>query len=125
MMSLWCKGDVLEIGFESKMGSNMYRNVMQVFSELPGAYHDQENYRWIIPKKYVEVIAQHFEDVIAWHTTLDDIRGVQDTVLPEFEATESGLEDMKLKPYPFQVLGICFLHDVKRGIIGDEMGLGS
>lgn len=124
MMSLWCEGNHLEIIFESKMGPDLYRDVMQTFQSLPGAFHDQENYKWIIPKEHVDVIAGKYEDIIAWHTSLDDIKGIQEVVLPVFEVTESGLEDMKIKPYPFQVLGICFLHDNKRGILGDEMGLG-
>ena len=109
---------------ESKLGSNLYRNVMQVFSNLPGAIQDHENYCWYIPKQHAQEIANHFEDVIVWHDTLDAITGTQETILPEFEVTNEGLEDMKLAPFPFQVLGICFLHDVKRGILGDEMGLG-
>lgn len=124
MMSLTCEGDHMEILFESKMGPDLYRDVMQTFGSLQGAYHDQENYKWIIPKQHVDVVAKRFEDIIAWHTSLDNIKGIQEVVLPEFEVTEEGLEDMKLKPYPFQILGICFLHDNKRGIMGDEMGLG-
>jgi SNF2 family DNA or RNA helicase len=124
MMSLWCEGNNLEISFESKMGPNLYRDVMQTFGSLPGAVHDEENYKWFIPKEHVDVVAQKYEDIIAWHTSLDDIKGIQEVVLPEFEVTDEGLEDMKLKPYPFQILGICFLHDNKRGVMGDEMGLG-
>lgn len=126
MMSLWYdKGNPhLELVFESKMGSNLYRNVMEMLGSLPGAYHDQENYKWVIPKEHVSAIAEKYEDIIAWHTSLDDITGIQEVVLPQFTVTEEGLEDMKIKPYPFQVLGICFLHDNKRGIMGDEMGLG-
>jgi len=124
MMSLTCEGDQMEILFESKMGPDLYRDVMQTFGSLQGAYHDQENYKWIIPKQHVDMVAARFEDIIAWHTSLDNIKGIQEVVLPEFEVTDEGLEDMKLKPYPFQILGICFLHDNKRGIMGDEMGLG-
>ena len=125
MMSLWCEGQNMEIVFESKMGSNLYRDVMQTFGSLSGTFYDQETYKWIIPKQHVDIVASKYEDIIAWHTSLDDIKGIQEVVLPKFEVTEEGLEDMLLRPYPFQVLGICFLHDNKRGIIGDEMGLGS
>lgn len=91
---------------------------------MQGAYHDQENYRWMVPRGHIKEVARKYEDIIAWHTSLDNITGEQKAILPDFTVTDEGLDDMKIKPYPFQVIGISFLHDIEKGIIGDEMGLG-
>lgn len=125
MLSLRLNGNTLELKFESYVGSQEYKKIVSTFSSLPGAFYWEEKYTWLIPKEHIDIIVSTIgEDNIAWHTSLEEIKGIQTTVLPEFTVSTEGLEDLKLTPYPFQAIGISFLHDVKRGLLADEMGLG-
>lgn len=124
MLSLTLNGDNLEVKFETQVGEKQFKGIVSVFSRLDGAFYHNEEYKWIIPKKHIDIIVEHFEDMIAWNTSIEQIKGESDAIIPEFEVSLEGLDDLKLKPYPFQTVGISFLTEVKKGLIADEMGLG-
>lgn len=124
MLSLTLNGDNLEIKFETHLGDKQFKGIVSIFSRLDGAFYHNEEYKWIIPKKHIDIIVEHFEDMIAWNTSIEQIKGESDAIIPEFEVSLDGLEDLKLKPYPFQTVGISFLTQIKKGLIADEMGLG-
>lgn len=123
MLSLEKQGDYLLIRSEMKLGQR-YGEINRFFTSFIGGFYDHENYTWYVPTCYVDEIAERYEDIIAWRTTIEDIKGIEEVHLPEFEVSEEGLDDLKLPPRPFQVIGISFLHQVEKGIIADEMGLG-
>ena len=125
MLSVKLSGNVLHVKLESHLGGNQYKNLMNLFSNLPGAFYWEEKYMWIIPKEHVDALVEFMgEDSIAWFNSIEEIKGIKESMIPQFEVSEEGLADMKLPPYPFQAVGISFLHDLKQGILGDEMGLG-
>ncbi|MDK2600589.1 DEAD/DEAH box helicase [Bacillus stercoris] len=125
MLSVKLSGTVLHVKFEGFLGGNDYKNLMNLFNNLPGAYYWEEKYTWIIPKEHVDSLIELMgEDKIAWFNSIEEIKGIKETLVPEFQLSDEGLEDLHLSPYPFQAVGISFLHDVKKGILADEMGLG-
>lgn len=126
MLSVRLRGQNLLIKFETFMGGHQYKSLMNLFNNTPDCYYIDEKYTWVIPKEHVDSIINimNGEDNIAWFNSIEEIKGKKQTVLPKFQVTSEGLDDMKLSPYPFQTVGISFLHDVKQGLCGDEMGLG-
>lgn len=125
MLSVKLSGNVLHVKIEGHLGGSEYKNLMNVFQNLPGAYYWEEKYTWIIPKQYVDNLINFMgEDKIAWFNSVEEIKGIRESIIPQFEVSDEGLADMKLPPYPFQVVGMSFLHDIKQGLLADEMGLG-
>lgn len=126
MLSIRLSGNVLHVKIESHLGGNQYKHLMNLFNNLPGSYYWEEKYTWIIQKEYVDDLVNFMgEDNIAWFNSLEEIKGIRENVIPKFEVSGEGLEDLHLTPYPFQGVGISFLHDIKQGLLADEMGLGS
>jgi SNF2 family DNA or RNA helicase len=125
MLSIKLSGNVLHLKIETQLGGNTYKNLMTLFRSLTGAFYWEEKYTWIIPKEYVDDIVNFVgEDKIAWFNSLEEIKGIKESVIPRFEVSDIGLSDLKLNPYPFQAVGISFLHDIQTGLLADEMGLG-
>jgi SNF2 family DNA or RNA helicase len=125
LLSIKLSNNVLEVKIETMLNGNTFKNLMDVFGGLQGAFYYKEKYMWIIPKEHIDVIVDFMgEDNIAWHSSYEDIKGIRETVVPKFEVSDEGLDDMLLNPYPFQGVGISFLHDIKQGLLADEMGLG-
>lgn len=123
MLSVRLNGNILEVKFEVFMGPKEFRYAHQCLESLTGSYRREDNV-WIVPKEQVDSLNDIFKDKLAWHNSIEDIKGVRQVVLPQFHSTTEGLEDMKLEPRPFQAVGISFLHDIGRGLLADEMGLG-
>lgn len=125
MLSVKLSGNVLHVKLESHLGGNEYKNLMNLFHNLPGSFYWEDKYTWIVPKGGIDdLINLMGEDKIAWHNSIEEIKGIHESIIPNFEVSDEGLADLKLPPYPFQAVGISFLHDVKQGILADEMGLG-
>lgn len=124
MLSLKLNGDMLEIKIETFLGENEYKNTMDFLQSLEGSVYSELHRKFYIPKHHVDLLDQRFPDKIAWRTPIEEIKGIKEVAIPNFHITTEGLEDMKLTPYPFQVVGVCFLHDVKQALLADEMGLG-
>lgn len=123
MFSLRLQGDQLDIRIETKLSTQMFREYTDFMRSLPGAYYIEQEYKWMVPKRHVDAFVERYEDITAWHTTIESIKGIQEVLLPEFPMLDD-FSDFKLQPYEFQQQGISFLTHVKSGIIGDDMGLG-
>ncbi|UOE58191.1 DEAD/DEAH box helicase [Cytobacillus oceanisediminis] len=123
MFSLRLSGDLLDIRIESKLSHQGFRDYTDFMRSLPGAYYVEAEYKWMVPKKNIDIFAQRYEDMTAWHTTIEAIKEIEEVILPEFP-TLTDFSDFKLHPYEFQQQGISFLSHVGSGIIGDDMGLG-
>lgn len=115
---------MLEVKLEVFVGGNEFKNTMDFLNGLPGSQYHEEKRTHYIPKEHVDSLDRFFPDKIAWHNSIEDIKGIKDVSVPIFEVSSEGLEDMKLTPFPFQVVGISFLLHVKQGLLADEMGLG-
>ena len=125
MLSVRLSGTVLHVKLEAHLGGNEYRNLMTLFNNLPGSFYWEEKYTWIIPKDHVDDLVNFMgEDKIAWFNSIEEIKGISESIIPKFEVSDVGLDDLHLTPYPFQGVGISFLHDIKQGLLADEMGLG-
>lgn len=123
LLSVRLNGDNLEVRFEVFMGQKEFKYAHQFLESIPGA-HKREDNVWFVPKAQVDTLNDIFKDKLAWHNSIEDIKGIRQVVLPKFNLTAEGLEDMKLEPRPFQAVGISFLHDIQQGLLADEMGLG-
>lgn len=125
MLSVRLSGTVLHVKLESYLGGNEYKNLMDLFHNLPGSFYWEEKYTWVIPKQYVDDLLNFVgEDKIAWFNSIEEIKGIRESIIPQFEVSDEGLSDLHLTPYPFQGVGISFLHDIRQGLLADEMGLG-
>lgn len=125
MLSIRLNNNILEVKIETMLNGNTFKNLMDILNNIPDAFYYKEKYMWIIPKEHVDILVNYMgEDKIAWHNSYEEIKGIRDTIVPEFEVSDEGLEDMLMSPYPFQGVGISFLHDIKTGLLADEMGLG-
>lgn len=126
MLSVRLKGKLLHIKTETYMGGSQYKNMMDMFQTLPGVSYLEEKYTWLVPKEHVDVLVQTMgEDNIAWFNSYEEIKGIKSNVIPKFTVSDEALGDLHLTPYPFQAVGISFLHDIGQGLLADEMGLGS
>ncbi|MEX3713426.1 DEAD/DEAH box helicase [Cytobacillus horneckiae] len=123
MFSLRLQGDQLDIRIESKLSTDAFRDYSEYMRSLPGAYYVEQDYKWMVPKRHIDSFVQRYEDQTAWHTSIEDIKGIQEVLIPEFPMIED-FSDFKLPPYEFQQQGISYLAHVESGIIGDDMGLG-
>lgn len=123
MFSLRLNKDYLDIRIESKLSSTDFRSYTDFMRSLPGAYYVDQEYKWMVPKRHIDLFVQRYEDKTAWHTTIEAIKGINELLLPEFPMIQD-YSDFKLQPYGFQQQGISFLAHVGSGIIGDDMGLG-
>lgn len=125
MLSLRLEGEYLDIRSEGKMSSDAFSTYTSFMRSLQGAYYEQDNYRWLVPKQHIDTYMKKYEEVTATHITVEKIKGIEEVLVPDFPLLEEGdYEDFKLKPYEFQQQGISFLAHIGSGIIGDEMGLG-
>lgn len=125
MLSVRLKGEYLEVKFETFMGSNEFRAITEYLKSFEGGWFNQETNAWRIPKYFVDDLERNLGEKTAWHNSIEDIKGISEVILPQFTIDTDSLNDMKLQPFPFQMMGISFLHDIGQGLLADEMGLGS
>jgi SNF2 family DNA or RNA helicase len=123
MLSVKLTGNNLEVRFEVFMGPKEFKYANECLQSLTGSYKRDDNI-WVVPKHQVDQLNEIFNDKLAWHNSIEDIKGIRQVVLPKFYSTNEGLEDMKLEPRPFQAVGTSFLHDIQQALLADEMGLG-
>lgn len=123
MMSLRLSGDFLDIRIESKLNENDFKSFNNFMRSLDGAYYLGEDYKWMVPKKHLDDYVYRYEDKTAWHSTIEQIKGTEVPILPEFPLIKD-FSDFKIMPYEFQQQGISFLAHVGSAILGDDMGLG-
>ncbi|MFE4029283.1 DEAD/DEAH box helicase [Priestia sp. YIM B13551] len=123
MFSLRLQGDMLDVRIESKLSSQSFRSYTDFMRSLPGAYYIEQDYKWMVPKRHIDAFVERYEDMTAWHTTIETIKGIHEVLIPEFPMLDD-FSDFTLQPYEFQQQGISFLTHIGSGIIGDDMGLG-
>jgi len=123
LFSLRLHDNHLDIRIESKLSSESFKSYTEFMRSLSGAYYVEEDYKWMVPKRHVDEFARRYEDMTAWFTTIESIKGIEEVLIPEFPML-TDYSDFALQPYEFQQQGISFLAHVGSGIIGDDMGLG-
>lgn len=123
MLSVRLVNNKLEVRFEVFMGSREFAIASEYLQTIPGSYKRQDNV-WVVQKEYVDMLDNGFGDTLAWYNSIEDIKGQRQVIIPKFKITSEGLEDLKLDPFPFQVIGMSFLNEIRQGLLADEMGLG-
>jgi SNF2 family DNA or RNA helicase len=125
LLSIKLNGNVLELKIEGDPPEHEFHKTIDFIKQIPGRQY--ENYIWTIPKEQIDLLldgASKFTRLI-WHTPLSKIKDLErEPVMPDFHVSEQYLDELLLKPYPFQIVGASFLHDVRQCMIADEMGLG-
>lgn len=124
MLSISQRGEFLDIRFQGKLAPKDYASIRSFLEGVPGSFFIPDSYSWRIPKEYVDQLNEVAGELAAWEVSINDIKGIREVVLPQFTVSHEGLDSMKLDPFPFQAIGISFLHDLKKGLLADEMGLG-
>lgn len=85
----------------------------------------ETNYSVLIPEGYLDGWLSRFREITTMTQTVASIKGEEKAIVPEITYELEHLDTMRMQPFPFQQIGIAFLLSVKRGILGDEVGLGS
>lgn len=106
-----------------KMPEQQYRFVRSFLDELPGSSYHAEKYAWAVPITHLDLVVEKIEHLICWEEPVEDIRGIVEDLTPDFDLIDE-MDDFHLEPFPYQKVGISFLVSNRRGVIGDEMGLG-
>lgn len=81
-------------------------------------------YTVMIPDIYLPAYLEKFEWITTTNQTIKSMLGTEEAILPEINYELQHLDTMKLEPYPFQKIASEFLLTIKKGIVGDEVGLG-
>lgn len=114
--------NALEIKFN---GSNSTECSSKFFRFMETHQHYQEDdYTYYIPLPLLDEWLNAFGYVTTMTETVDSIKGIEKNLTPIFPLVTRHLDKMKLTPFAYQKVGISFLVEQERGIIGDEMGLG-
>lgn len=115
--------NALEIKTNGKNSSEVYARYMTFMDGIPEKYQP-DDYTYIIPKTYLDAFMKNFSFITTMTQTIGSIKGTEIPILPEINYELKHLDSLKMDPYPFQKIGAAFLVSKKRGIVGDEMGLG-
>ena len=127
MLSIKINEDKLELKIEGSPPIDEFKATINILKEMPGRFYNATAYTWSLPKDQIDELISKMNGVtrLIWLTPLSRIKGIKKkAVLPDFEVSDKYLDELLLTPYPFQTVGISFLHDVKQCMIADEMGLG-
>lgn len=117
-------GDVLEIKTIAQLSGPQFSFVRNFLNALPGTEYDADNYRWFVPKAHLDQVLEKLEDMTVFDEPVEDIKGIVEDLTPDFPLIDDYLDELKLQPFPYQYLGISFLVNQERAIVGDVMGLG-
>ena len=113
----------LEIKLNGKTNSSVYSQFLSFFNGLEKK-RQIDDFTWVFPVWELD----NYMNKFAYHTcmtqTIGSIKGTEKPIIPEFEIDNKYLDEFKLEPFPFQKIGISFLHQIEKGILGDTMGLG-
>ena len=118
-------GNLLELKIVGDPNPREFQETIQSIKKVPGRQY--QDYTWTIPKEQVDSLIKNVSNTtrIVWQTPISKIKNIEkEPVLPDFKVSNKYLDDFILTPYPFQTIGISFLHDVEKCLIADEMGLG-
>lgn len=116
--------NALELKGNGKNSPGNYARYMNFVGAIPEAVWMDE-YTVLIPEDYLDAFIGQFGEITTMTQTVASIKGVEEPLLPDIPYEAKHFDSLKLPPYPFQKMGINYLVSVKRGIIGDEMGLGN
>ena len=116
--------NALEIKTNGRNSSKVHAEYMNFMDNIPEKQQPDE-YTYLIPEGYLDRWMNQFGWTTTMTQTVQSIKGQEKTIMPDITYKPKHLDSLKLKPYPFQQLGISFLVGEKRGILGDEMGLGN
>lgn len=116
--------NALEIKTNGKNSKEVYARYMDFMNKIPNKQMPDE-YTYLIPQNYLDSWMKEFGWTTTMTQTVGSIKGNEKTIMPDVSYKLKHLDSMKMKPYPFQQIGISFLVGEKRGILGDEMGLGN
>lgn len=109
---------------EGQLSGSLYKDFM-MFVEHTHAINNPSKYEWYVHKNHIDMLLQHFhERNLIWFTSIEEIKGITAHLVPQFTISDDHLDTMKLSPFPFQAVGVSFLREMKRAVIGDSMGLG-
>jgi SNF2 family DNA or RNA helicase len=112
--------DVIEIKFISYLDMNVFKNFVDRIKSIPGRKFEGGS-TWVIPCSQKECLQKLFSDKeLVW----EEVRSDSSSIIKDIPIDMEYLDELKLQPYPFQVLGINFLCSISCGMIADEMGLG-
>ena len=120
--------DSVEVRIELDKKHKEFDTILSIVKTIPGRYYDKEHYAWVIPKTSARLLCDQIDPVsrIGFLSRESEIFGEPvKSVLPEFQVKDDFLNELALQLYPYQKVGACFLHDIGKAIIGDDMGLGN
>lgn len=115
-------GDVIEIRFKQYLDIELFKDYIDRIKKIRGrrfVANDKESY-WTIPIEEQGYLKSLFErEEIQWEEE------IVNSVPPKTLSDDlTYMDELKLMPYPFQVIGINFLCDTGKCLLADEMGLG-
>lgn len=114
----------LEIKTNGKNTAQSFSRFKKFIDSVPETVFP-DDFSWLIPDKYFKSYMSSFSEVTTMTQTVSSIEGTEKIILPEINYELKHLDSLNLQPYPFQKIGISYLLSVEKGILGDEMGLGS
>ncbi len=113
-------GNVLELRISGLSGRIFY-DIIETVKAIPGRkYRDGI---WLVPVNQAGLLLEVFGDELTWEVPYEEI--VKEPSKPETPPIKIIDVNLKLALYPFQLVGASFLVHIKKGLLGDEMGLGS
>lgn len=100
-----------------------FKNDVDKVKSIEGRRYNPDTKMWNIDGGQLDTLVGLFQpDEISWSMP-NPYKKIKPAVA-NFDITLDYIDEMKLKPYDFQIIGINFLTQIKRCLIGDEMGLG-
>ena len=105
-----------------KNSSTVYHRYLDFMEQIPERVQETD-YSVLIPEGYLDGWLSRFREITTMTQTVASIKGEEKAIVPEVSYELEHLETMRMQPFPFQQVGIAFLLSVKRGILGDEVGL--
>lgn len=113
--------NALELKYNGKNTTQQNARFLNFMNNIPELYQP-DDFTFLIPQKYFDSYYEQFSYSTTMTQTVSSIRGDEKVILPEIDYELKHMDTFKLKPFPFQRVGISFLVSVKAGILGDEMG---
>lgn len=113
----------LRISSNGKNSSTVYHRYLDFMEQIPERVQETD-YSVLIPESYLDGWLSRFREITTMTQTIASIKGEEKAIVPEITCELEHLDTMRMQPFPFQQIGIAFLLSVKRGILGDEVGLG-
>lgn len=121
MIYVKTKGSIKEIRFKSFMNSEKFMNTVNRLKSIPDSkFNEGSDKYWTIPNDYDLSLKFLKDEIVSEDVTID--AKVFDH--SEVVINDNYLNELALRPYPFQVAGISFLYSHDRALLTDEMGLG-